>query len=56
VKAKPSLHAGLRPRRPRKKPEAKPEVAAAPKAPAKRVRKAPAKVDGADGAAKEGKE
>jgi len=39
------------------KPEAKPEaVAAAPKAPVKRVRKAPAKVEGTDSAAKEGKE
>jgi small subunit ribosomal protein S3 len=39
------------------KPEAKAEVvAAAPKTPVKRVRKAPAKVDGVDSAVKEGKE
>ena len=39
------------------KPEAKPEaVAAAPKTPVKRVRKAPAKAEGTDSAAKEGKE
>ncbi|MDP1734345.1 MAG: 30S ribosomal protein S3 [Sulfuritalea sp.] len=39
------------------KPEAKPEaVAAAPKTPVKRIRKAPAKAEGVDSAAKEGKE
>ena len=39
------------------KPEVKPEVAATtPKTPVKRVRKAPAKAEGAEGAAKEGKE
>ncbi len=39
------------------KPEAKPEaVAVAPKTPVKRIRKAPAKVEGAESAAKEGKE
>ena len=39
------------------KPEAKPEVvAAAPKTPVKRIRKAPAQVEGVDSAAKEGKE
>ena len=39
------------------KSEAKPEAApAAPKAPVKRIRKAPAKADGVDSAAKEGKE
>ena len=39
------------------KPEARTEgVAATPKAPVKRIRKAPAKAEGADGAAKEGKE
>jgi small subunit ribosomal protein S3 len=39
------------------KPDAKPEAAvAAPKVPVKRVRKAPAKTDGVDSAAKEGKE
>jgi hypothetical protein len=44
-------------RSPAKKPEdAKPEGAMAPKAPVKRVRKAPAKADVAGGAAKEVKE
>jgi hypothetical protein len=45
-------------RRPAKKAdEVKPEAApTAPKAPVKRVRKAPAKADGVDSAAKEGKE
>jgi hypothetical protein len=39
------------------KPEVKPEaVAATPKTPVKRVRKAPVKVEGADSASKEGKE
>ena len=39
------------------KPETQPEVvAAAPKAPVKRIRKAPAKAEGTDSAAKEGKE
>ena len=39
------------------KPDAKPEAAvAAPKVPVKRVRKAPAKADGVESAAKEGKE
>jgi small subunit ribosomal protein S3 len=39
------------------KPDVKPEVAAvAPKTPVKRIRKAPAQVEGVDGAAKEGKE
>jgi small subunit ribosomal protein S3 len=39
------------------KPEVKPEaVAAAPKTPVKRIRKAPAKAEGVDSAAKEGKE
>jgi len=54
--AKPARRAPVK-----KAEEAKPEVkteavAAAPKTPVKRVRKAPAKVEGVDGAAKEGKE
>jgi small subunit ribosomal protein S3 len=50
--AKPARRAPVK-----KADESKPEaVAAAPKAPVKRVRKAPAKVEGVDGAAKEGKE